>query len=237
MKSSICGGVLALAVTLAPQIVRAQAFTNLGFESANVSGYSPGNYMPVSAALPGWAAYYGTSNNPTYDGAPVFYDGLSLGGALVVLEVTNAPSGIPLPIQGNYSVLLEGSIPAAASTASIGQTGTIPITAQSLSFDLGNSFGTVQISFSGQALSFVAISNALNYTVYGADISPFAGQTGQLLFTAPVDDHALLDNIQFSSMPIPEPGFLGLFGLGGLAFLWHCWKARKSWPRPDVARD
>jgi hypothetical protein len=69
------------------------------------------------------------------------------------------------------------------------------------------------------------ISNAVNYTVWGADISSYAGQTGQLLFTTiadiPFASGGLLDNIQFSSIPIPEPGVVGLLGLGGLSFLWH----------------
>ena len=36
------------------------------------------------------------------------------------------------------------------------------------------------------------------------------------------------DSVQFAinATPIPEPGVLGLFGLGGLAFVWHRWKAK-----------
>jgi hypothetical protein len=199
----------------------AQSFTNLNFENPILPLSPTFNTVSAGNAIPDWSAYTGPTGNPTNSSSvgfsTIFYDTVSLGGAIVALEDTNAPNGGgPFPIQGSYSVLLEGSIPAAASTASIGQTGTIPITAQSLSFDLGNSFGTVQISFNGQALSFVAISNALNYTVYGANISPFAGQTGQLLFTAPVNDSALLDNIQFSSLPIPEPSEFALAALGAL---------------------
>ena len=67
----------------------------------------------------------------------------------------------------------------------------------------------------------MAISNTLNYTIYGADISAYAGQTGQLLFTAPLQTGALLDNIQFSSVAIPEPSALTLFALGSLLLGWH----------------
>ena len=181
-----------------------QGFVNLNFESAHVSGYSPGDFLPTSAAFPGWIAY-----------APVIYDTTSLGGALVILVDSNAPSGgAPLPIQGNYSVLLEGSIPFAATSASIGQTGTIPITAQSLTFFANQ--GGLQVAFNGQNLPFSAIGTGANYTIYGADISSYAGQTGQLLFTTPVQAFALLDNIQFSTEAIPEPNGLVLFGLGAL---------------------
>ncbi len=41
------------------QPIHAQGtFQNLNFESANLSGYSPGNHVPVSDALPGWSAYF-----------------------------------------------------------------------------------------------------------------------------------------------------------------------------------
>jgi hypothetical protein len=30
-----------------------------------------------------------------------------------------------------------------------------------------------------------------------------------------------LDNIQFSAEPVPEPGALGLFALGGLLLVWR----------------
>jgi hypothetical protein len=231
MKTPLCGGLMVLAVALAPQIVRAQNFTNLNFESANVSGYSPG-YVPISAALPGWAAYYGPSNHPTQlSTSMVGYDGFSTGGAVMGLEDSNAPNYFgPPPIQGDYSVLLQGSIPAAGTSASIGQTGTIPNTAQTLTFYLGNGFGGLQVTFNGQMLSLVDISNTLNYAIWGADISAYAGQSGQLLFTTPVNTSALLDNIQFSSISIPEPGVSGLLGLGGMVFLWH---RRKNSPRQN----
>jgi hypothetical protein len=35
-----------------------------------------------------------------------------------------------------------------------------------------------------------------------------------------------LDDIQFSTSSVPEPGLLTLFALGGLIFVWRCWKAQ-----------
>ena len=147
-----------------------QGFLNLNFESANPSGYIPGNHnLPTGAAFPGWTAYYSSASG-TNIASTVYYDSVSAGGAAIFLEDSNAPSGGgPLPLQGNYSVLLEGASGVFGSnptTASIGQTGTIPNTAQSLTF-LGNLGGTVLVSFNGQPLSFMAISNTLNYTIWG----------------------------------------------------------------------
>jgi hypothetical protein len=194
-----------------------QSFMNQNFEEASISGLS-GGILPTASAFPDWSAYYGSPSDPTYSGSlsSVFYDGVSTGGASIDLLDSNAPSGgAPLPLQGSYSALLEGSIPAADTTASLGQTGTIPNTAQSLIFWAYG--GGLDVSFDGQALSLMTISNTMNYTVYAANISAFAAETGQLLFTAPVNGGAELDNIQFSTSPVPEPGTLALCTLGGLS--------------------
>jgi hypothetical protein len=201
-----------------------QSFVNLNFESANVSGYSPGP-IPTQDAFPDWAAYYGSPSDPTHSGSlsEVGYDGISTGGAVISLDDSNAPAPYG-PIQGNYSALLEGSTVAADTTASLGQTGTIPSTAQSLIFW---AWGNVDVSFNGQALSLVDISNTVNYAVYAASISSFAGETGQLLFTAPVQTETVFDNIQFSTSPVPEPSTLALCALGGLSLVWR-WRKKSS---------
>lgn len=204
---------------------QAQGFMNLDFEQAVVTNPPGLNGFPgfalESDAIPGWTA---TPINNLSGNRYIGYDSISLGGAAMFLEDSNAPSGGgPLPIEGNYSVLLE------YQSASIGQTGTIPITAQSLTF-WGNVAGdvqgnTLQIYFNNQALSFEGISNALNYTVYAANILPFAGQTGQLLFGTTGHSIALLDNFQFSSIPIPEPGEFALAALGALLLGFRRWKS------------
>jgi hypothetical protein len=77
----------------------------------------------------------------------------------------------------------------------------------------------MQITFSGQPLSFFVTDTTPNYSIYEADISAYAGQTGQLLFSLPAHSSpGTLDNILFSSTPVPEPGAFGLFVLGGVMF-------------------
>jgi hypothetical protein len=222
---TIKNGILIILILIMKQNAEAQSFVNLNFESADASGNS-GGYVSTSAALPGWTAYYGYSGNPTALSTPIIgYDSVSLGGAVVFLEDANANSGFgPLPIQGNYSVLLQGSIPHAATSASIGQTGTVPISAQSLIFFGSLYGGSLQITFNGNNIPFSTVGNGANYTVYGADISSYAGQTGQLLFTAPVYNNALLDNIQFSSESVPEPTTFALAALGALLPGFHRWR-------------
>jgi len=200
-----------------------QGFVNLDFEHPILPLIPFGGTLPATSAIPGWTAYLDATAQ-----SAIFYDGVSLGGAAVTLEDTNATSLAPLPIQGHYSVLLEGATSSGGSgnptSASIGQTGTIPTTAKTLSF-WGNNVSGMQVTFNGQPLSFMDISNALNYVIWGADISAYAGQTGQLLFTAigniPFATGGLIDNIQFSSVPIPEPAEFALAMFGALLLGFH----------------
>jgi hypothetical protein len=229
MKTKI---LLTIVPMLIVRIGLSQGFLNLSFESANPSGYVPGNNLPTSVAFPGWTAYYSSASG-TNIASTVYYDSVSAGGAAILLEDSNAPSGGgPLPIQGNFSVLLEGgnsiyNPPGEQYSASIGQTGTIPNTAKTLTF-WGNIPGGMQITFNGQPLSFIDISNTLNYAIWGADISAYAGQSGQLLFTAPgglpYSTGGLIDNIQFTSLPVPEPSEIALTALGAMLLGFRRWR-------------
>ena len=89
------------------------------------------------------------------------------------------------------------------------------------------------VSFNGQNLALTLLGSNPNYNIYGTDISSYAGQTGQLLFTSYSSQVGgqwdSVDNIQFSATPVPEPNSLGLFALGGLIVAWRQW--RKSSPK------
>ena len=86
----------------------------------------------------------------------------------------------------------------------------------------------MQATFNGQPIDFLVTGSTANYTIYSADISAYAGQTGQLLFTLPpnVDgDYAILDNIQFSTTAVPEPGPFALAALGTLLLGFRRWRS------------
>ncbi len=182
--------------------------------------------LTTANAIPGWSAI--PLLGDTHGNMLIFYNAVSLGGAMVALDDNNNTS--PKPIQGNYSVYLFGASsyapPAEQHSASIGQTATIPITAESLTFLAGDLFGTLQVTFNGLPINYVVTGSSANYNVYAADISAYAGQYGQLLFTAPVNTRGILDNIQFSSSPVPEPGVSALTALGTV--LLGC---RRRWKR------
>jgi hypothetical protein len=214
----IKSGMLIILILVLRQNAQGQGFVNLDFENATVIlDGGPAN-IDASSAIPGWTAY-----------APLIqpviaYDSTSLGGAMVALEDANAPSGGgPLPIQGNYSMLLQGSTGPTAA-ASIGQTGQIPLNALSLTFFLSLN-SSLQVTFNGQIIPLVQIGSTSNYDIMGGNVSAFSGQTGQLLFTAlPNGGYGLLDNIQFSPLAVPEPSELALGALGTLLLAFRRWR-------------
>jgi PEP-CTERM motif len=200
------------AALLLCQSSHAQGFVDLNFESA------------TNNTIPGWTAYLGSIAQTV-----VPYNGLSLGGANVSIIDTNNTGGL-LPLRGKYSVLLQGSSFGAPTAASVGQTGQIPINTLSLLFFQSLTVYGLQVTFNGQAIPLFQTGATTNYAIMGGDISAFAGQTGQLLFSAlPNLGNALLDNIQFSSSPIPEPSSLALVALGcGLFGFRHRRKVSKT---------
>jgi hypothetical protein len=65
----------------------------------------------------------------------------------------------------------------------------------------------------------IPVLNFPTYTVYEANISPYAGEIAQLSITAPPTGQPNgvgVDNILFSTNPIPEPGTLALGAAGAL---------------------
>ena len=189
-------------------------FLNLDFESPILPLIpDSSHFVPAMNAVPGWSVYDG--NNPLNS---VLFNTLSLGAPAVSFHST--VSGWA-PIQGDYSVIIQQPTGAFLPNAAIAQTGQIPLSAISLIF-----YGTslMQVTFNSQPLSLVQLGSAPNYAIMGADISAFAGQTGELRFQMPTlsfNAMSYLDNIQFSDQTIPEPGAVGLFATGTLLFGWR----------------
>jgi len=216
------------------------AFTNLNFESATLSPVPPGppsTYVPVSNALPGWSVHLG--NTPQ---TQVVQNDLFFGTASVDIFGPNYPAAEPPPkgdpgiIDGNFSVLLQaGADPAthALEAASIAQYGTVPPGSQSLEFKAWmTSFTEFSVSFDGNNLSPVALGNGANYTLYGVNISSYAGDPGTLDFSALFSGAGAswlgLDDITFSQNVVtPEPSIVTLTAIGGLLFGVRKWFARR----------
>ena len=197
-----------------------QGFVNLDFEHPILPLNPVNSQVSIGNGLPGWTGYGGTIQLNPAD--KIWYNTISLGAAAISLQ---GPGSLQPILQGNYTVGLQGSSAAAPTSAAIGQTGQVPLGSQSLQF-FGSELGNFQVTFNGQLLPYIGIGSGANYTLYGADISAFAGQTGQLLFTALPNGGALLDNIQFSPNPVPEPGAWTLLLCGAVLFRVGRWKRK-----------
>jgi hypothetical protein len=204
----------------------AQGFTNLAFESANLSvipGGQFGGFVPIASALPGWSGTDG------FDAiTQVFQNNISGGQVSVdILGPNWQPQGDFQIIAGNYTAVLQaGDATQGHVSATLEQTGLVPGFAKSLLFDAAGSVtgGAFTIAFNNQNLPFVALGAAPNSEEYGVDISAFAGHAGLLSFSDnPVGQNffgaVLLDNISFSPSPIPEPSTWALL-LCGAGLLW-----------------
>src|ERR1700722_7859116 len=180
---------------------RAQAFQNLNFEAANIPpGTQPASMISASAAIPGWT----TSQN-------TWYDAFSGGGALVSVNDSLTPIMNFSPLQGRYSAILFGG--AFVPSTSISQMGLVPANAHSIQMDISLLIPSAPftVSLGGQLITMVPLQVFPNYTVYGGDVSPFAGMIENLTITqfapAPpnVPPAALeLDDIIFSPQIVPE---------------------------------
>ena len=176
------------------------AFQNLDFEQAQVV-FLPGDSTNIFAAnaQPGWTVFQGTTQVSfiSYNHAP-------------------NPPGAGLLGPGSSSVL-DGKYSAFVADDAISQTGLVPADAISLRFVQlpGWITSSLQVSLNGQNLSYISLGG----TVWGADISAFAGQTATLTFSGV----GLFDDIQFSPELIPEPSFSWppFLGSGVLLYLYN----------------
>jgi len=192
-------------------------FQNLNFESGNPG---PDNFafnVPATNALPFWTVYYGNVQQ-TQIGYNIVTSGTT------IVSLSGGTSGYA--IDGNYSVDLECGV--TASAASISQTGLIPAGSQSLLFEADAGPGTLDISIGSQIVPFAMVGSGPDYTLYGANISAWAGDTEQLTFSALGDgvfNDWLVDDILFSA--VPEPNIVTLTAIGGLFFGARKWLAQR----------
>ena len=125
--------------------------------------------------------------------------------------------------QGHYFIQLKPGLDPAGSgqivLTEIAQSRTIPTGSQSIQFE---AFAAAfYVTFAGHEIPLFEIGGSYSTNfVYGGDISAFAGQAGELRFTGT----GYLDDIQFSTQPIPEPR---VFCLAALCVLLLGWRVSK----------
>jgi hypothetical protein len=149
-------------------------------------------------------------------------------------------------IQGKYSVALT-SMPAAPTDyyhyASIFQTGDVPAQAKSITFLMQGAYGPAPIVTLGATpINLVTLSDNSNVYTMAGDVSAFAGQTLELKFlcegtgtpyayNTSVESGFEMDNINFSTVAIPEPSSYAAL-ISGTALL-GAWILRKRRAHPN----
>jgi len=202
---AVCG----LSVFLSHYATAQGTFRNLGFEEANLPYLPPGQSggrVAASNALPGWTIYGG------YTYPDVLYNSEALDSASVSILSTNYSGVLPGLASGTYYVHLRNDW-LNINRSAIGQTGQIPASAVTLLLDAAYIFPPA-VHFGGVYIPMVEVGTKGQYgSVYGGDISAFAGQIGELRFGG-----SWFDNIRFSNQPIPEPSAVSFVVLGFCLF-------------------
>jgi hypothetical protein len=169
-------------------------FQNLDFESAQLLFIGNSQAVATTNALPGWTAFAGSDQLSV-----IAYNVFSIVHPVELIG-SNA-----LHLNGNFSVFLTQAGLPFPGLGTISQTGLVPSDAQSLLFKAAMDPSAILVALGGENLLYIALSSGPNYTLYGADIGRFAGRAVQLTFSAVVSRGGMIDDIEFSSQPIPEP--------------------------------
>lgn len=223
MRFRIIGWLVAFSFVLL-RSASGQDFQNLDFESATLVSVpgDPYNGVQFAPAFPGWTQTIvgAIDTNALYNN--IFLDSAGIS----IIDRTSSFSGEV--IEGNYTAVLQSGLGQnGPADVTLSQTGLVPAGTESLQFKANKSFdssGAFAVILGGQTLSLTVLGSGSNYTLYGAEVSQWAGQTAQLAFTVFAenphvnDEYLYLDAIQFSSQTVPEPGAVGLFALGSLIF-------------------
>jgi hypothetical protein len=201
-----------------------QGFVNLNFEEANLSGYVPHYPLPVpfTNAFPGWSdtevsTFYGTNANLNS-----FYDGVSTGGAGISISDSNNLGFAPF--QGKFFGSSMGAGGPLAISEELSQTGLVPVGTESITMDV-YAWNGFSVTLGGQTINMIPLKTFTNYTLYGGDISMFAGQIAALDLIAPgtLSPNAVeFDKIQFSTNIVPEPSDFALIAIGVIFYASTC---------------
>jgi hypothetical protein len=207
MKTILATLLLGLALALRSHA----AFSNLSFEQATIVPHD-GNFgfLDWNLAAPGW------SHSSGADTGIIYYPLTHLGLSQWYLLVAAGTSG-HAPLAGNYSLAFSSGYftangPSDFTTAYISQSGVIPFDAQSLRF---LATGPFAVRINGNLLPVVSLGG----NAYAANISALAGVPSVLRFentTTLIHEEVVVDNIVFSSLPVPEPSAVALLTLGGV---------------------
>jgi len=216
--------IVSLSAAATPRLPAQGSFVNLDFETPTFVPF-PGqlNTVQWGPAMPGWTGYLGSSPINW-----ILHNDLFLSYAGISIWEPDAP--FPGLMHGDYYVKLQESFPVPADSPAIEQTGTVPAWAKSMRFLSNQDWWGILVSFEGRGLPMALLeyqgsSQGMRRFLWGADISAYAGQSGRLRFASYAG--GVLDYIQFSPDPLPEPSSLSLLAAGALLFAGRALRKRR----------
>ena len=196
----------AIAVAFPLSVCGQGSFQNLDFEAGTLL---PESLQNPALALPAWTC------NTSYVG----YNTMVAG----TVSILGSGGFGATAIEGNYSLFFQDLYPnlqpypdghTRQVDPSISQTGLVPVDALSLLFKAQPGQETLLLSLNGQNIPFFAVGTGPNYTLFGGDVSAFAGQTSDLTFAVAPDPSNSqgwnIDSIVFSNQSVPEPSTFAL---------------------------
>jgi len=202
-----------------------QPFLNLDFESTGSPNIAPDSiWLSWSLAAPAWTHPQGGDSLFVYHHTP---PSTSIAQFYFLVDETSTQWS---PLEGNRSLALvsghydRNNENSPWVQAYIEQQAMVPEDAVSFRL-LGT--GSVCLSLDSQELP---LSN-LGGGSFGADISQFAGQVVTLRVASQsttIQDPVIVDKMEFSSQPIPEPGSLSILGVGLVALFIRARIARRQ---------
>ena len=208
-------------------------FQNLDFEAPTLPLVHVGggfDFVAVAGAVPGWTLFLGTNQV-----GRVLFNNFFLGTATVGLMgpgLTNSFPIWPRIIDGSYTIVLqagtdisEGPVNPPLVDAGMTQSGLVPVSASSIqlkAYTLGGANAQFVVSLNGFPIDMLPLEVTPNYTLYGGDISIFAGSTAELRIAALTIPAFAFSAFAFDSIAfVPEPSVFALLGLGALFIGWR----------------
>jgi hypothetical protein len=197
--------------------IKAAEFQNLDFEQATIPPTPAGQYGTLSAdpalAFPGWTMGSSGPGSPNY----TLYNNLTLGSVAQVLVGPSFPNGIGYtPLEGSYSALLQFGPHPTLGTPALIQTGLVPVDARSITCVMSQSQNDASVTLDGVVIPLFSIGGGR----WTGDVTSFAGKETQLMFSTKsyAGQWLYFDDVQFSSVVVPEPSLTWLWGLGFIAW-------------------
>jgi len=221
MKSSSSKQLLSLVASLGlgtATVLGQGTFQDLNFESGAIVSVpgDPYGRVEFAPAFPGWTGYVGTNQQSL-----ALFNDLFIGtSAIALLGPGWSGGGI---IAGSYTAVLQAGSDSSLIpvNASIVQTGFVPSGTESIQLLSSGARNGFTVTLNGQQINMIVLGTENGYSLYGGDVSAFAGQSAALAITAlsaPSSPANLyLDSISFSSQGVPEPSVAYLLAIGGCA--------------------